>query len=304
MEIIQGQYMCLQFTRNKTSNERQQTQIVSASDALANGYFGYSLAMHSNRAMIGAHWSDVGSVYVFLLNPSSNIWEEEDQLRPDGIQRSGDLFGCDLSLGDTYGIIGAYGVDTERGAVYIYTHSRTDNSTTEKFCHGALAGLCAFIVCGCAIYCCNDECNQRKAHKKEAPAGRKHSEFETESEYVEYDMVSPSAPVDLEIELEEVMLLQNRISNHNSPTMTRDYGESEGVSEYDDIKQWFENETVLKEDEIEEYFDTFIANGFTDLKIIKMITDNDLKQINIHKLGHRKEILAAATNILVEPPSH
>eukprot|EP01083_Nonionella_stella_P042773 115477_1 len=158
---------------------------------------------------------------------------------------------------------------------YDDTHStRYSDSNTEKFCHGALAGLCAFIVCGCAIYCCNDECNQRKAHKKEAPAGRKHSEFETESEYVEYDMVSPSAPVDLEIELEEVMLLQNRISNHNSPTMTRDYGESEGVSEYDDIKQWFENETVLKEDEIEEYFDTFIANGFTDLKIIKMITDN------------------------------
>eukprot|EP01084_Bolivina_argentea_P279995 478750_1 len=58
-----------------------------------------------------------------------------------------------------------------------------------------------------------------------------------------------------------------------------------------EVKEWFKQNCSFDEDE--KYYDLCIQNGFDSIKAIQMMTDLDLKQIGIDKLGHRKQILAA-----------
>ena len=39
------------------------------------------------------------------------------------------------------------------------------------------------------------------------------------------------------------------------------------------------------------YYDTFIEHGFDDMRFLKDVTNEDLKEIGIDKLGHRKRLL-------------
>eukprot|EP01084_Bolivina_argentea_P234014 394012_1 len=74
-------------------------------------------------------------------------------------------------------------------------------------------------------------------------------------------------------------------------------GENEGINELNHeqraIKQWFENQVGFDNQLNETYFDLFIQNGFDKRSTIKHITDYELKEIGIDKLGHRKTILLA-----------
>ena len=57
------------------------------------------------------------------------------------------------------------------------------------------------------------------------------------------------------------------------------------------IKQWFENSVDgIEDDDKLIYFDKFISNGFDNLIAIKEMTMDDLKEIGVDLLGHRKTI--------------
>ncbi len=49
--------------------------------------------------------------------------------------------------------------------------------------------------------------------------------------------------------------------------------------------------------ESEEYFNLLIENGFEKMSLIKTITENDLIQIGISKIGHRRAILLAIQSV-------
>ena len=81
--------------------------------------------------------------------------------------------------------------------------------------------------------------------------------------------------------------------------MKLDKNENQEVRDINGIRLY--NGLIIKyhwDDEYNEiYFNKFIENVFDNLDSVKLLTDNDLKEIGINKLGHRKLILKAIQNL-------
>ncbi|MFG0330297.1 MAG: hypothetical protein ACF8PN_10400 [Phycisphaerales bacterium] len=97
-----------------------------ASDGQANDQFGVSVALHDNRALVGAYWDGVngsnsGSAYVFHAD-SSGVWSEEDKLVPsDGAV--GDWFGQSVGLDAGVAVVGSPNDDDlgdRSGSAYVF----------------------------------------------------------------------------------------------------------------------------------------------------------------------------------------
>lgn len=107
-------------------------QKVTSPDGAAQDWFGYSVALSGDTALMGAYGDDVGtnidqgSVYVFTR--SGSTWSLQQKLTsPDG--STDDLFGVSVALlGDT-ALAGAYwddvGANINQGSVYVFTRSGT-----------------------------------------------------------------------------------------------------------------------------------------------------------------------------------
>ena len=111
------------FTRSGTT-WTQQAKLL-ASDGAQNDYFGYSVSISGDSAIVGALYDDTGSAYVFTR--SGTTWTEQSKLLAlDGA--SGDLFGWSVSIDNDYAIIGAPN-DNESalmgGSAYVFTRSGT-----------------------------------------------------------------------------------------------------------------------------------------------------------------------------------
>jgi len=102
-------------------------QELIASDGFANEYFGGSVSIYGNYALVGAHSKKVGSntnqgvAYSFLLN--GNSWVQTQELTSsDGA--ANDNFGSSVSISGNYAIIGApyktIGSNQAQGATYIF----------------------------------------------------------------------------------------------------------------------------------------------------------------------------------------
>ena len=101
---------------------------LTASDAATSDYFGYSVAIDGDTAVIGAYWDDdngsnSGSAYVFVR--SNGVWSEQQKLTAsDGA--AGDYFGSSVAIdGDTV-VIGAHWDDDNdynSGSAYVYVRS-------------------------------------------------------------------------------------------------------------------------------------------------------------------------------------
>ncbi len=98
---------------------------LTASDGAMFDWFGWSVAISGDTAVIGAFYDDsgTGSAYVFRFNGSS--WIEQDKLlASDGA--AGDYFGWAVAIaGDTV-VIGASADDNNRGSAYIFTPNDID----------------------------------------------------------------------------------------------------------------------------------------------------------------------------------
>ena len=112
---------------------------LTASDASANDFYGISVSITSDTAVVGAYLDDdnggnSGAVYVYTRD-INGVWGQEVKLTPaDG--EASDLFGFSVSIiADTL-LVGAYGDDDEAsaaGAVYVYTRDNTgDWSESDK----------------------------------------------------------------------------------------------------------------------------------------------------------------------------
>jgi hypothetical protein len=108
------------FKRQGTS-WLQETKLV-ASDSATGDYFGYSVSIDGDYAVITAPGDDSyrGSVYVFKR--SGSTWTQIAKLiASDGAAE--DVFGISVSLRGEYAIIGAWHDDNQRGSAYVFRRS-------------------------------------------------------------------------------------------------------------------------------------------------------------------------------------
>ena len=99
----------------------EQDKLLST-DGTSDDYFGCSVSIDGNLAVIGAYGDDggTGSAYIFIR--SGTTWTEEQKLTAsDG--KAGDYFGSSVSIHENLVIIGAYGDDGGTGSAYIFNGS-------------------------------------------------------------------------------------------------------------------------------------------------------------------------------------
>ncbi|MCB9336589.1 MAG: FG-GAP repeat protein [Lewinellaceae bacterium] len=121
------------FVRSGTSWVEQAK--LTASDGAANDYFGQSVSISGDYAIVSAYQddddgSDSGSAYIFIR--SGNNWSEQAKLTASDAD-AGDLFGISVSISGDYAVIGAYLDDdggTDSGSAYVFVRSGT--SWTEQ----------------------------------------------------------------------------------------------------------------------------------------------------------------------------
>ncbi len=103
-------------------------QKVLASDGAGSDYFGYSVAISGDTAIVGSYYDDdkgldSGSAYVFTL--VDGAWTQQAKLvASDG--QAGDFFGYRVALSGDTALISAYGDDDGgmlAGAAYVFTRS-------------------------------------------------------------------------------------------------------------------------------------------------------------------------------------
>jgi hypothetical protein len=94
---------------------------LTASDSSANDFFGVSVDLDQEFAIVGASYpmslTDEGSAYIYRFDGES--WSEEQQLiPPDGT--AGDRFGGSVSIDGSLAIVGARYHNSRTGAAYVY----------------------------------------------------------------------------------------------------------------------------------------------------------------------------------------
>ncbi|MFW2389296.1 MAG: hypothetical protein ACN4G0_13230, partial [Polyangiales bacterium] len=103
-------------------------QKLIAADAVGTGWFGYSVSISGNTAVIGMPHDGTdglraGSAHVFVWNGTT--WASEQVLRPVGLA-AGDEFGIAVSLDGDTAVVGAYGDDDNgdgSGSAYVFVRS-------------------------------------------------------------------------------------------------------------------------------------------------------------------------------------
>jgi hypothetical protein len=113
---------------NGTWTEKQK---LLASDGAAGHWFGESVSISGNYAIVGAYYnSNIGSAYIFEL--SNGTWSEKKKLlASDGA--AGDKLGYSVAISDNYAIVGANSDDTtinNVGAAYIFEFSGNGGGAT------------------------------------------------------------------------------------------------------------------------------------------------------------------------------
>jgi hypothetical protein len=118
------------FTRSGAT-WTQQAQL-SATGGAPGDFFGYSVALSGDSAIVGAYLDDVGamsdqgSAYVFTR--SGITWTQQAQLNAVG-GAAGDQFGFSVALSGDTAIVGAYlddvGANSNQGSAYVLTRSGT-----------------------------------------------------------------------------------------------------------------------------------------------------------------------------------
>src|SRR6056300_183734 len=119
-------------TPEKTWGNEQKLLGETASD-----YFGYSVSISGDYAIVGAPYEDTGgsnagAAYIYTRNPSTGGWGSEQKIHGEA---AGDEFGKSVSISGDYAIVGAPYEDTgasSAGAAYIYTRSGTTWGNEQK----------------------------------------------------------------------------------------------------------------------------------------------------------------------------
>jgi hypothetical protein len=114
------------FERDAAGNWNQVSKLV-ASDAEPIDWFGYSVAISGNRAVVGAHLedtgrSDAGAAYIFERDGAGN-WSEAAKIQASD-KEFGENFGKSVGISGSFILVGAPkdrdGFLIENGAVYVF----------------------------------------------------------------------------------------------------------------------------------------------------------------------------------------
>ena len=131
---------------------------ITASDAAAYDWFGYSVSVSGNYTVIGAHWDDdneanSGSAYIF--HRSGTSWTQQAKITAsDGAAE--DEFGRSVSIDGDYVVVGACHDDddgTDSGSAYIFNRSGTSWIQQAKITASDGADFDYF---GCPVSICED----------------------------------------------------------------------------------------------------------------------------------------------------
>src|SRR5712691_6750086 len=114
------------FERNQGGAEYWgQVQKLTASDAAASGYFGYSVSINSDTVVVGAYGKQPGAAYIFERNRGgAEHWGQVQRLTAsDGV--GGDQFGISVAINiDTVAVGANHGNRGTSGAVYIFERNQ------------------------------------------------------------------------------------------------------------------------------------------------------------------------------------
>ena len=114
------------FERNQGGSEHWgQVQKLTASNAAANNYFGYSVSIYGDTVVVGAYGKLPGAAYIFERNQGgSEHWGQVKELTAsDGI--GGDQFGISVAINiDTVAVGANHGNRGTSGAVYIFERNQ------------------------------------------------------------------------------------------------------------------------------------------------------------------------------------
>ena len=110
----------------RVSGGWEQKEKLTATDGSANDYFGYSVSLDGDYALVGAYGDDdkggyAGAAYIFERDLNGDWSQKEKLVAADG--NAGDRFGHSVSLDGDYALVGAYGDDDKggyAGAAYIF----------------------------------------------------------------------------------------------------------------------------------------------------------------------------------------
>ena len=118
------------FRRGSDGNWSQEAKL-TASDGTSGDYFGSSVSVNGDVAVISAYGdeSSTGSAYVFRRGSDGN-WSQEAKLTAsDGAPN--DLFGFFVSVSGEVAVIGAYGDESSTGSAYVFRRG-SDGSWSQE----------------------------------------------------------------------------------------------------------------------------------------------------------------------------
>ena len=108
---------------------------ITASDPASYDYFGRSVAISGDYAIVGAYRKDItdaGAAYIFLRT-GDNTWDEGTKITASDAEDD-DNFGNSVAISEDYAIVGAYAEDhdtkSNAGAAYIFL--RTGDNTWDE----------------------------------------------------------------------------------------------------------------------------------------------------------------------------
>ncbi len=115
------------FRRDPESGQWSRYDKLMAEDAASEDYFGGSVAVRGDRALIGApqKGDQAGAVYVFEHDAEAGAWEQAASLRAGSAGSNARFGSSSLLLGDRL-VVGAPGYDSFSGAVFTYRWSEEE----------------------------------------------------------------------------------------------------------------------------------------------------------------------------------
>jgi choice-of-anchor B domain-containing protein len=107
--------------RRGVTGQWSEEPAISASDGTPGSFFGSSISIEANRLVVGAAQRDTsrGQVYIFDRERAGGAWVEQAHFRPADLP-AGASFGSAVLLQGENLLVAAPGVDSARGAIYVY----------------------------------------------------------------------------------------------------------------------------------------------------------------------------------------
>ena len=123
-----------------------EVQKLVADDGMPNDWFGQSVALDGDVAVIGApQYLDVGNGAAYVFTRANASWSQAQKLvADDGVPR--DQFGISVAADADTVLVGAFGIDFYTGAAYVYARSGDTWMQAQKLTAGDAAESADFGV--------------------------------------------------------------------------------------------------------------------------------------------------------------